>query len=79
MFLRICRGTHDAIYECSEVRVTPQERRGELLITIEQLGTPDGRSVIVDKNTPQALGIYVMNSNGRTVETLFRKDADEPL
>lgn len=78
MFVRITKGNVDAIYECSEARIVPQEDPNQMLITMEQLGTPDGRSIIVDKACPEALGVYYMNAQGKTIDVVFRKEADEP-
>ncbi len=77
MFVRITRGAVDAIYECSEARIVPQKNPDQILITMEQLGTPDGRSIIVDKACPEALGIYYMNAHGKTIDVIFRKGFDE--
>lgn len=79
MFVRIKKGDVDAIYECSEARIVPQEDPSKLLMTIEQLGNPEGRSIIIDKACPEALGVYYMNAQGKTIDVVFRKGVDEKV
>lgn len=76
MFVRIIRGHNDALYECSHVRVNHDTEKRQIGLVMEDLpGRVSPLEILVDKEVPEALGIYLMNHSGRTVDTLFRKEA----
>lgn len=76
MFVRISRGSHDALYECSHVRSTFDADKQEILLTMEDVpGRTGVLQVLVSKDVPEELGVYFMNSSGRTIDTVFRKEA----
>lgn len=75
MFVNIVRGTHAALYECSHVRSNYDPETQTIELCME--GAAQGGSsliVTVSKDVPEALGIYYMNNNGRTIDTVFSKD-----
>ncbi len=73
MFVNIIRGKHKSLYQCDRLHIR-SEKEGEFQIDMELDG---GRcvSAIVDKAVPEELGVYVMNDQGRTIDTIFRKEA----
>lgn len=77
MFVRIIRGIHDSLYECSQVRVF-EDDNCQLNLTMENLKLHE-IEVVVDKNVPEALGVYYMNDAGKTIEVLFQKHSDEEV
>ena len=77
MFVRIVKGNHDALYQCDRFRVHPVDSgQYEFTITMERDGRADAVAATIDKSVPEALGVYVMNDEGRTIDTIFRKDED---
>jgi len=76
MFVRIVTdGAHDSVYECNRVQIHPVEGRpSEFTITMERDGAHDAVSTTIDKTTPKAIGVYLMNDRGRTIDTVFRKE-----
>ena len=81
MFVKIVRGLDDrsgqratSVYECMRYYINPVKGK-PTEFTISMEGKPGGDSVAVcasyDTKEPD-VQVYVMNENGRTVETIFR-------
>jgi hypothetical protein len=71
MFIRIVRGKNESLYECERMHIRPH---GDTEFVIEM--EPSGVNIQIDKTVPAALAVYVMNNNGRTIDTIFRKEPD---
>lgn len=77
MFVRIIRGSSETLVECSQVRSKYDAEKKEILLTMEDVpGRTDVLQILVSKDIPEELGVYYMNSDGRTIDTVFRKEAD---
>lgn len=78
MFVRIIRGQHDSIHECDNVRISPvADKPNRFMLALERVGSPYPDQLHeIDQTVPEAVGVYVMNQNGKTIETVFQK-ADE--
>ena len=78
MFVRIVTdGVHDSVYQCDRVQIHPVEGKpSEFTITMERDGTHTAVSATIDKSTPKAVGAYLMNDRGQTIDTIFRKESN---
>ena len=91
MFLKVVRGKHTSLYECERMHRRPgaaaadaiaataespeqaeKIMQGRFYIFLE----PSGISIEIDKTVPESLGVYVMNNEGRTIDTVFQKGED---
>jgi hypothetical protein len=64
------------MYECERYHIQPENKETVngcrvFFIYLE----PCGIHIEMDKDVPGSLGVYVMNNEGRTIDTIFRKDA----
>lgn len=77
MFVRIVKGSHDSIYQCDRVHIQVINADELLMELVTNQSADHGRcvTVAVDKTTPDALGVYCMNDEGQTIDTIFRKEA----
>lgn len=87
MFLKICRGPNESLFECDAYHIRShstasknadnpkqwEESHKGFFIEIE--GRRD-LQIEIDKTVPEALGVWVMNSQGKTIDTIFTKDQD---
>lgn len=77
MFVRIITDeVHDSIYQCDRVQIHSVDGKPEFTITMERDGTHAAVSATIDTSTSKAVGVYLMNDNGRTIDTIFRKSAN---
>lgn len=74
MFVKIVKGDHESLYECSNVRVAQLSGKESFLLLMDLEDGTHGQGVVVDKNVPEAVAVYFMNHDGKTIDTLFRKD-----
>jgi hypothetical protein len=73
MFIRIVRDKHESTYECQRYHVAPQEDGTTFLLTIEgDIAGTDGQSMMIDVDTSEHLAVYLMNNEGKTIDTIFR-------
>ncbi len=72
MFVKIIRGNNEVMYECERYQINPWHHKtssGNFFITIE----PCCITEEIDKTVPEHLAIYVMNNDGKTIDTIFTK------
>lgn len=74
MFLSIIQGKKSSLYECKRFHITP---KGNDLFFIDL--EPCGITIAIDKSSEEKIGVYAMNNDGRTIETIFSKDKDKVL
>jgi len=77
MFVKIIRGSHEQVIECTAVSIDSSrcKKENKFMLFIEGLN----RRVVnheIDKTVPEALGVYLMNSKGQTIDTVFSKQPD---
>lgn len=75
MFVKVILGLsgHRSVYECN--RVLTHRKNGinspdGLLITME--GSDGSISLELDSATDDQIGVYLMNNDGQTIDTLFK-------
>jgi len=78
MFVRIVHDGQESMYECQRYHIRSLKdgqtvnSSSAFIIDFE----PCGCSVEINKKTRASLGVYVMNNEGRTIDTIFSKSAD---
>lgn len=73
MFVKIEEGSGQRVYQCLSYRLIPQDDPDELYFVME-MGSGSEVVVSARKDLPVQVGVYVMNDEGRTIDTVFRGD-----
>lgn len=71
MFIKVKHTARESLYECDRYHINPTENDDVFIITMEKDSPGNGAISLEIHKTQLDTAIYIMNQEGKTIDTVF--------